>query len=106
MANIAKRGATFSAVITVTDDNIDLTEWANVYLTIKQDNVTLKKSNDDLTITETTVTYTFTQAESLKFGKGEVAYQLDLVNEDGSVRIPSTIAYGTLLETILPVELP
>ena len=57
----------------LTFEDIDLTEAAEVLVTIKQGDVELTKSGDDLTVTATTISVFLSQGETLLFTSGRKA---------------------------------
>lgn len=60
------RGTTPTFVLTIQDEHIDLSEADGVYVTIRQPDVTITKTGEDITIDENTVECYLTQRESLE----------------------------------------
>lgn len=82
------KGTTPTFILTIDDANVDLTE-ATVYVTFKQDGdgcrgLSLTKTGDDITVSANEVDVYLTQAETLKFQKGQLYIQLNWVYADGS----------------------
>lgn len=62
------RGTTNPIVLTINDQNVDLTSYDTVYVTFKQMGAEkLRKTNSELTISTQSVTVQLTQAEALTF---------------------------------------
>ena len=65
------------------DDNLDLTQASNVYATFKQDENTITKTGQDITVSAKQVDVYLDQEESLRFGKGRMEVQLNWTYENG-----------------------
>lgn len=61
------KGTTPTFTFTFSEAGLDLTDAAHVYVTFSIRNVTVTKSDADLTVTENTVSCSLTQAETLQF---------------------------------------
>lgn len=71
------RGTTPTLTLHILDDNIDLTQATNVYLTIKQDNYTLTKTTPQLELSSNIIDCYLTQEESLRFSEGTAEVQVN-----------------------------
>lgn len=78
-----KQGVTPTITFTLPQE-IDLTEAENVYLVLKQGNLELTKSNEELTVQDNIVSVYLTQAETLQFEVGRVEAEIDWTYADGS----------------------
>jgi len=92
------RGVT--PTFTLTFEGIDLTQAIHVYVTFRG-GATITKSDDDLTITATTISVYLTQAETLSLAKGTVSIQANWTYGDGS-RAASTIVNYNFTDNLLP----
>ena len=78
------RATTPTFELKITDNTVDLTEASNVYATFSQQNRTITKSGEALTIQARQVDVYFTQEESLGFTAGTIEIQLNWTYADGS----------------------
>lgn len=77
-----RRGTTPTNTFTV---DVDLTQAEVLYVTYKQNARTvIEKALADVTVTAKAVTVELSQADTLKFGKGEVEMQIRARLPDGS----------------------
>ena len=101
-----RRGTTPTLAVTV---DADISAYL-VYLTFKNGDALLTKTNDDLTITVddgvTTIEAALTQAETLAFKTGATEVQVRAVDSNGDIAIATTIGSVNvdriLLDGILP----
>ena len=85
-----RRGTTPTLTITVT--NLTVADLKTIYVTFKQGDVELTKTNDDITVDEyyNTISVPLTQEDTLKFS-GTVSVQIRGLLEDGVTAIASKI---------------
>lgn len=77
-----RRGTTPTNTFTV---DVDLTQAEALFVTYKQSSRTvIEKALADVTVTAKAVTVELSQADTLKFGKGEVEMQIRARLPDGS----------------------
>ena len=79
------RGTTPTLILHILDDNIDLTQATNVYLTIKQDNYTLTKTTPQLELSTNTIDCYLTQEESLRFSEGAADVQVNWTYQNNGI---------------------
>ena len=77
------RGTTPTFRLYLNDEYVDLTQAVNVYVSFEQKDVLITKTGEDLDITENEVDVYLSQAETLKFIKGDVEIQLNWTYLDG-----------------------
>lgn len=77
------RGTTPTFRLYLNDEYVDLTQAVNVYVSFKQKDTLITKTGEDLDITENEVDVYLSQAETLKFIKGDVEIQLNWTYLDG-----------------------
>jgi hypothetical protein len=90
-------GTTPTFILTITDDNVDLTQASKIVVSFKQDagNVDLRKSGDDIVVTEKQVSVYLTQEETLPFVTGKpIRIQINWVyaNRSRSATVIKTIS--------------
>lgn len=90
------RGTTPTLTLHILDDNIDLTQATNVYLTIKQDNYTLTKATPQLELSSNIINCYLTQEESLRFSEGAADIQINWTYQNDGV----TYRAATKIKTI------
>lgn len=95
------RGTTPTFKLQINDETVDLTQAENVYASFKQQNTLLTKTGDDITVTANEVDVYFTQAESLKFLRGEIQVQLNWTYAAGE-RACSNIIKVAIGENLVP----
>lgn len=78
-------------VLNFTDRNLDLTAAVSVYVTLSQGYKEVTKKNEELEVTEKSITVLLTQRECGLFEPGEIEIQANWITQDG-MRVPSTIA--------------
>lgn len=69
-----RRGTTPTLKIKV--NGISLSELKNIYITLKQYNKVLTKTNNDLQMDEDIISVLLSQEETLMFGSGQVSVQI------------------------------
>lgn len=77
------RGTTPTFILTIDDDNVDLTEASNVYVTFKQNLREVTKTGSDLVISAQQVEVYMSQEETLSFGTGMVSVQMNWTYDGG-----------------------
>ena len=77
------RGTTPTFRLILDDEYVDLTQAVNVYASFKQKDTLITKSGEDIGIAEGEVDVYLSQAETLKFIKGDVEIQLNWTYLDG-----------------------
>lgn len=77
------RGTTPTFILTIEDDDVDLTTMDNVYVTIQQSGVKMTKTGEDITVSAKEVDVFLSQEETLKFARGNVLVQINFTYEDG-----------------------
>lgn len=92
--------ATTPTFILTLPSDVDLSEAAHVYFTLKQKNAEIVKEDTDLTIDGNEVSVYMTQAETVKLSVGAALIQLNWTYANGS-RACSTIATVTVDENLL-----
>lgn len=75
-----RRGTTPTLLINVNTDMNMIERW---YITVKQDDVSITKTNDDLKITGQTIEMRFTQRETMMFRSGEAEIQIRAITIEG-----------------------
>ncbi len=90
------RGTTPTLTLHILDDNIDLTQATNVYLTIKQDNYTLTKTTPQLELSSNIIDCYLTQEESLRFSEGAADIQINWTYQNNGI----TYRAATKIKTI------
>ena len=75
------RGTTPTFIIQIEDD-IDLTEARNVYVTFEQDTLKMTKTGQDIEVSEKEVDVFLTQSETLQFSVGMMDIQLNWTYDD------------------------
>lgn len=97
----APRGTTPTLVLTFTDDNLDLTSAAGVYVTFKYGPNALTKTGEDLTVEAKKITVSFSQEETLSFPEGPMQIQANWTGADG-FRAASEIQVFNWSRQLLP----
>ena len=92
--------ATTPTFILTLPDTVDLSEAANIYFSLRQKNVIIEKSNDDLTVDGQTVSVYLSQAETLQLVSGAAQIQLNWTYANGS-RACSNIVSVQVTENLL-----
>ena len=77
------RGTTPTFTLTFSDEDLDLTEAANVYVTFETGNYSLTKTGEDLTVEAKKITVLLSQAETLKFINKTVDIQANWTTPTG-----------------------
>ena len=77
------RATTPTITLTFTDATLDLTEAANVYVTLEQFNKTMTKTGEDLTVQAKQIELFLDQEETLKFAEGDAHIQANWVTPTG-----------------------
>lgn len=78
------RGVTPTFTLTISDQTIDLTQAANVYVTFSRRGKSITKTGADLTIGTNTIEVSLTQAETLSFPEGTAEVQANFTYADGT----------------------
>lgn len=78
--------------LTFTDDNLDLTDAANVYVTFKSPKATITKTGTDLTVQEKSISVFLTQTETGEFGMGKIEIQANWTTGDGGRAASSIVS--------------
>ena len=86
-------------VLTLPND-VDPSDFANIYFTLRQKNVLIEKTGTDLTIDGQTVSVYLSQAETLQLVPGAAQIQLNWTYANGS-RACSNIASVQVTENLL-----
>ena len=92
--------ATTPTFVLTLPNTIDLSQAANVYFTLKQGAVEIKKTGDELTVSTNTVSVSLSQAETLGLTPGQARIQLNWTYADGK-RACSNIAHVAVNENLL-----
>ena len=92
--------ATTPTFILTLPDTVDLSQAANIYFSLRQKNVIIEKSNDDLTVDGQTVSVYLSQAETLQLVPGAAQIQLNWTYANGS-RACSNIVSVQVTENLL-----
>ena len=92
--------ATTPTFILTLPDTVDLSQAANIYFSLRQKNVNIEKSNDDLTVDGQTVSVYLSQAETLQLVSGAAQIQLNWTYANGS-RACSNIVSVQVTENLL-----
>lgn len=69
------RATTPTFTLTFTEEELDLTQMANVYVTFEQGKKSLTKTGNDLTVAAKQIEVYLDQSETLQFGVGLVKIQ-------------------------------
>lgn len=77
------RATTPTFTLTFTDDELDLTQMANVYVTFEQRSKSLTKSDNDIDIEQKQVSVYLDQEETLMFAEGVVEIQVNWTMPNG-----------------------
>ncbi|MBQ2452333.1 MAG: hypothetical protein II276_02615 [Bacteroidales bacterium] len=86
-------------VLTLPND-VDPSDFANIYFTLRQKNVLIEKTGTDLTIDGQTVSVYLSQAETLQLVSGAAQIQLNWTYANGS-RACSNIVSVQVTENLL-----
>lgn len=84
-------------------EGLDLSEATNIYFTLQQGNVDVRK--DNLTVTGQTISVYLTQAETLPFKAGIAKLQLNWIFADGSRACSNIVSIhvgDNLIDEVLP----
>jgi hypothetical protein len=92
--------ATTPTFILTLPDTVDLSQAANIYFSLRQKNVNIEKSNDDLTVDGQTVSVYLSQEETLQLVSGAAQIQLNWTYANGS-RACSNIVSVQVTENLL-----
>ena len=92
--------ATTPTFVLTLPDTVDLSQAANIYFSLRQKNVIIEKSNDDLTVDGQTVSVYLSQAETLQLVSGAAQIQLNWTYANGS-RACSNIVSVQVTENLL-----
>lgn len=78
------RGTTPTFQLKITNDDVDLTQASNVYVSFTQLGLKLEKSGDDIVVAAKQVDVYLSQEETLQFEEGTVEVQINYTYGDGS----------------------
>ena len=92
--------ATTPTFILTLPNSVDLSEAANVYFTLKQNNVEIEKKTSDLQIDGQTVSVFLSQIDTLQLTAGTAQMQLNWTYENGG-RACSNIVSVNVTENLL-----
>lgn len=92
--------ATTPTFILTLPDTVDLSQAANIYFSLRQKNVLIEKTGDDLTVDGQTVSVYLGQAETLQLCSGAAQIQLNWTYANGS-RACSNIVSVQVSENLL-----
>ena len=87
-------------VLTFTEQSLDLTQAASVYVTLRSGTNYMTKTGTALTVAAKTITISLTQAEVGNFGTGAIEIQANWTDASGN-RFASDIANVTITEQLL-----
>ena len=97
------KGVSPTFTFTFSDENLDLTQAAHVYVTFKN-GATITKSDADLTIAARQIDVYLTQAETLAFRQGATQIQVNWTYGDGSRAASEVVSFSfsnNLLDEVL-----
>ena len=92
--------ATTPTFILTLPNSVDLSQTENVYFTLRQNNVSIQKSTDDLVIEGQTVSVFLSQLDTLQLTAGTAQMQLNWTYNNGS-RACSNIVSVNVTENLL-----
>ena len=92
--------ATTPTFILTLPDTVDLSQAANIYFSLRQKNVLIEKTGDDLTVDGQTVSVYLSQAETLQLVSGAAQIQLNWTYANGA-RACSNIVSVQVTENLL-----
>ena len=87
------RATTPTFTLTFTEEELDLTQAANVYVTFEQGKKSLTKTGDDLTISSKQSEVYLNQSETLQFGVGLVKIQANWTLAGGRRASSNVVGY-------------
>ena len=96
-----RRGTT--PTITLILKGINVTDLNTIKVTLKQNNIELTKSTDDVNVDEVNnaIFFNLTQSETLQFSKGRVDVQIRGILSDGVTAIASKIKVINMEQILL-----
>lgn len=92
--------ATTPTFVLTLPEEVDLSEASNIYFTLRQKNVQINKSGDELVIDGQTVSVYLSQSETLQLVSGAAQIQLNWTYANGA-RACSNIASVQVSENLL-----
>ena len=95
------RGTTPTFTLTIDDENLDLSQAENVYVTIKQANTTITKTGEYLNIDENVVECWLTESESFRLKENiEASIQINwtYVELNGGKKRAATQAHKIMID--------
>ena len=98
------RATTPTFVLTFTEQALDLTQAANVYVTFEQGKRSITKTDEDLTIAEKKIEVYLRQDETLGFEVGSVKIQANWTSATGARACSEVVTYNLteqLLRTVV-----
>ena len=78
------RATTPTITFTFTEQSLDLTSAANVYVTFAQGSKAITKTGEDLTVQAKSIAVSLTQQETLQFSEGSVEAQANWTDASGN----------------------
>lgn len=87
------RGTTPTFTLTFTDQDLDLTEARNVYVTFGSHGSALTKSGESLDVTAKSIAVYLTQKETLKFKEGDIEIQANWTTPGGGRAASDIVKY-------------
>lgn len=97
------RGTTPTFTLTIDDETIDLTQADAVYVTFSDANQTITKTGTDLTVAARQIDVSFTQEETLAFGsgKGAVDIQVNWTYPSGARCATNLVSYNLFTRQLI-----
>lgn len=87
------RGTTPTFTLTFTEEELDLTQATNVYVTFEQGKKSLTKTGDDLVVSAKQIEVYLDQSETLQFGMGLVKIQANWTMTGGRRASSNVVGY-------------
>ena len=87
------RATTPTFTLTFTDEELDLTQVTNVYVTFEQGKKSLTKTGSDLTVAAKQIEVYLNQSETLQFGVGIVKIQANWTMAGGRRASSNVVGY-------------
>lgn len=80
-------------VLTFSEQDLDLTQAQNVYVTFKTSSSTLTKTGTDLEVTDKTISIFLTQQETARFTPGNIEIQANWTTDNGERFASNVVKY-------------
>lgn len=103
MGASVSKGTTPTIILQLNQENLDLTQANNVYVTFKSNLKTVTKCGDSLTVEPNQVSVYLSQKDTLGFNLEDVAVQVNWTYDEGR-RACSTIAFIKIYPNLLARE--